>query len=353
MPQISPSSRTPHRRRWAAALVLATTIVAAVGPVTGAQAAVPRAKGPDLSDVTLRVAVTSPTSSASQDIRLASKAFEGTPYTIQWSTFTTSTAALEALNAGAVDLAVDIQSTTPLSAQASAKTPWTKKTAPFRLVAAALPPPAGGNGVYVRTDGSVSSVKDLKGKKVAYTRGSGAQYYWVVTAKENKLKPGAVEEVQLATVDGRAALLSGGVDAMVTVRRVLLGDISSGKVEPLADADLEVPEYKVTVARTAALDDKKTAAAIGDYLARLAKSKRWLPKHTKEAEAIFAQSARLSPTDAAAAVAELAVTLLPLDAAVVAELQQQDRVFADAGVNPSDPKVGIIVDRRFDSDITG
>ncbi|MBM3692271.1 MAG: hypothetical protein FJW77_03085 [Actinobacteria bacterium] len=158
-------------------------------PAGGAEAAATGAARPDLSRVVLRVGVASPTSTATQDIRLASKAFERTPYRIEWAAFPTSTGVLEALNADALDLAVDIQSTAPLFAQANAKTPWTRKTAPFRAIAAALPPVEGGVGIYVQTGTGIDSVKDLRGKKVAYSKGSSAHYYWVVTAKEKRLRP--------------------------------------------------------------------------------------------------------------------------------------------------------------------
>jgi sulfonate transport system substrate-binding protein len=115
----------------------------------------------------------SATSSASQDVRLASGAFTKTPYGLEWATFPTSTGALEALNADALDLAVDIQATAPLFAQANAKTPWTRRNAPIRLIAAAEPPP-GGLGIFVRTGSGIRSMADLKGRKVAYSRGSNS-----------------------------------------------------------------------------------------------------------------------------------------------------------------------------------
>ncbi len=335
-------------------LVLALTLTLTLTlAAAGAGAAALRTKGPDLSGVTLRVGVASPTSTASQDIRLASKAFDRTPYRIEWAAFPTSTGVLEALNAGALDLAVDIQSTAPLFAQANARTPWTRATAPFRIIAAALPPAEGGVGIYVRTDSGIDTVKELRGRKVAYAKGSSAHYYWVVTAKEKRIRPGTVEEVNLATAEARPALVSGAVDAMVTVRRSVLSEITAGRVTPLTDADLEVPEYKLTVARTGALEDRRTSRAIGDYLARLARSKRWLAKNADAAAAIYVSAARMTPADAAAATTELPVELLTLTDAVVSELQRQDAVFFEAGVTTSNPKVSVIVDRRFDTDIAG
>ena len=41
-------------------------------------------------------------------------------------------------------------------------------------------------------------VADLKGKKVAYVPGGVSQLYWAIAARDAKLKPGDVEEVQLA-----------------------------------------------------------------------------------------------------------------------------------------------------------
>lgn len=121
----------------------------------------------------------------------------------------------------------------------------------------------------------------------------------------------------------------------------------------LADGRPDVPVYTLTVARTDALRDRKTSAAIGEFLARLAKSKRWLPKHQAEAAAIYVSAARMTPENAAAAVVELPVQQRVIDRAVVDDLQDQMTVFFAAGVVNADPKVAVVVDRRFDADITG
>lgn len=332
--------------------VLAATVGSA-GPGSGsvAHAATRPARGPDLSGVTLTVGVVSATSSASQDVRLASGAFTKTPYGLEWATFPTSTGALEALNADALDLAVDIQATAPLFAQANAKTPWTRRNAPIRLIAAAEPPP-GGLGIFVRTGSGIRSMADLKGRKVAYSRGSNSQYYWAVAAEQARLRGGSIEEVQLATAEARPAFLSGAVDALVTDRRIMLNDLSTGKVEALADGDPDVPVYTLTVANTDALRDRRKSAAVGEFLARLATSKRWLPKHQAEAAAIYVSAARMTPENAAAAVRELPVEQRVLDRSVVADLQDQLSVFFAAGVVNTDPKVAVVVDRRFDGDVT-
>jgi hypothetical protein len=60
----------------------------------------------------------------------------------------------------------------------------------------------------------------------------------------------------------------------------------------------------------------------------------------------------MTPENAAAAVRELPVEQRVLDRSVVADLQDQLSVFFAAGVVNTDPKVAVVVDRRFDGDVT-
>jgi len=303
----------------------------------------------DLSDVTLRVGYSAVRDNSTQDIRLASGAFDKTPYAIKWAQFNGSTQSLEALNAGALDLIPDGMALNIVLAQAGAKTPWTRDTAPFTIISASEAPPSSGAMIAVHPDSHIKTVKDLKGKKVTYVRGGVSQLWWAIAAKQAGLKKSDAEVVELPVADGRAAFQSGAVDAMSAQHRTLIPLVSSGEAKIIAKSNGRVPEYRVTTVRSGVLDDKKMAAAVEDFRQRLDRSKRWLVKHPKEAAAIYQRDAAVTPEDAKAAVAEFPTTTLPLDNAFEKKLQAESNVFYSDGVTTSNPKVSILFDRRYDA----
>lgn len=340
----------PAQRRGGRLSVAAVFgMVVALGlPALPARASSPTAKGgPDLSGVTLRVGYGSVRDTSTQDIRLASGAFENTPYAIKWASFPSSTATLEALNAGAIDVTPDALATAAIVAQAGAKTPWTRTTAPFKAVAASVAPPAAGAVIAVRPGSGIRKVKDLAGKKVSYVKGGISQLYWTIAARDAKLEKGDVQTVELPVAEGRAAFLSGAVDALIGVNRTFLPLVTTGQAEVIARSNGAAPEYRLSLARTDFLKERAQAAAVEDFVRRLARSKRWVTTHEKEAAAIYERAARVDPTDAAAAVEELPTKVIPLDDALATALQEQAKIFADEGVTPSNPKVAILFDPRF------
>src|SRR6476646_576504 len=342
---------TSRRSRRRGFLVAATVL--AVGIVFGALPAAADTHGTsndktkklDLSSVTLKVGYGVVRDTSTQDVRLASGAFGNTPYDIKWVPFTTG--GLEAVAGGAIDLYADTMVLNAILAQAGAKTPWTRDTAPFTIVSASIAPPASGAAIAVHPGSGIKKVGDLKGKKITYVRGGVSQLWWAIASHDAKLKPGDVEQVELPVAESRAAFLRGAVDAISAQHRTLIPLESSGDAVMIAKSNGAAPEYRITAVRSGYLDDKKQSAAVADFVKRLGQSKRWLVKHPSDAEAVYAKSASVTPADAKLAVAEFPTQVLPLDGDLAAKLQEQATVFADLGVTPSNPKVSILFDRRY------
>jgi ABC-type nitrate/sulfonate/bicarbonate transport system substrate-binding protein len=192
-------------------------------------------------------------------------------------------------------------------------------------------------------------VADLKGKKVAYVPGGVSQLYWAIAARDAKLKPGDVEEVELPVAESRAAFLSGAVDALVGQHRTFLPLIRDGSASVIASSNGAAPEYRLTFVRPGYLDDKAQAAAVGDFVSRVARSKQWLEKHYPEAADIYQRAAKVEPDDALAGVKEMPATVLPLDDQLAKALQSQAKIFHDTGVTTSTPKISVIFDRRYET----
>jgi sulfonate transport system substrate-binding protein len=124
---------------------------------------------------------------------------------ISWTEFTAGPVQLEALNVGSIDFG-DVGEAPPIFAQAAG--------APLAYVAATVPRPAT-EAVLVPKDSAIKSVADLKGKKVAYNKGSNVHYFLVKLLEKNGLKYEDVQSVFLPPADARAAFEKGAVDAWV------------------------------------------------------------------------------------------------------------------------------------------
>ena len=124
---------------------------------------------------------------------------------LSWTEFTAGPVQLEALNVGSIDFG-DVGEAPPIFAQAAG--------APLAYVAATVPRPAT-EAVLVQKDSPIKSVADLKGKKVAYNKGSNVHYFLVKLLEKNGLKYEDVQSVFLPPADARAAFEKGAVDAWV------------------------------------------------------------------------------------------------------------------------------------------
>ena len=92
-----------------------------------------------------------------------------------------------------------------------------------------------GLAVLVKSDSEISSVAELKGKKVAYATGSYAQHLLAVLLDKEGLKLEDVESINLGAGDQPAALASGEVDAIVIWEQYISQLTSDGTAKVLAD----------------------------------------------------------------------------------------------------------------------
>ncbi len=123
---------------------------------------------------------------------------------IQWSEFPAGLPMVEALNAGAIDIAY-VGEAPPIFAQA-ANDSVTRYVAydPYGLAA---------EGIVVQKDSRIRKLSDLRGKKIAVQKGSNAHYLLIKALAAGKLLPSDVEIVFLKPADARAAFERRDVDA--------------------------------------------------------------------------------------------------------------------------------------------
>jgi len=126
-------------------------------------------------------------------------------YKVVWTEFPSGPPLLEALNVGAIDFG-NTGEAPPIFAQAAG--------APIQYVAHEPPAPQG-EAILVPKDSKLTSVAELRGKKVALNKGSNVHYLLVKALEKAGVKYSEVEPVFLAPADARAAFERGAVDAWV------------------------------------------------------------------------------------------------------------------------------------------
>lgn len=125
---------------------------------------------------------------------------------VSWHEFTSGLPLLEALNLGNVDVSADVADTVPVFAQAAG--------AKLVYFAEETPSPSA-QAIVVPGNSPIKSVADLKGKKIAVTKGAGSHYLLLAALKGAGVSFKEISPAYLTAADGRAALVSNKVDAWV------------------------------------------------------------------------------------------------------------------------------------------
>jgi sulfonate transport system substrate-binding protein len=124
---------------------------------------------------------------------------------ITWTEFNAGPVQLEALNVGAIDFG-DVGEAPPIFAQAAG--------APLVYAGATVPRPKL-EAIIVPKGSAIKTVADLKGKRIAYNKGSNVQYFLAKLLEKNGLKYSDVQHIHLPPPDARAAFEKGAIDAWV------------------------------------------------------------------------------------------------------------------------------------------
>ena len=124
---------------------------------------------------------------------------------VQWTEFPGGPQLLEGLNVGSIDFGVTGE-TPPVFAQAAGAD---------LLYVAYEPPAPTSEAILVPKDSPITSVKDLKGKKVVLNKGSNVHYLLVRALEDAGLKYSDIQTVFLPPADARAAFERASVDAWV------------------------------------------------------------------------------------------------------------------------------------------
>ena len=146
---------------------------------------------------------------------------------VQWIEFPAGPQMLEALNIGALDIGStgDIP---PLFAQAAGAD---------LLYIGAEPPKPQAEAILVAKDSPIQTVAELKGRRVAFQKGSSAHNLLLRALHEAGLSIGDIQPIYLAPAEARAAFERGSVDAWVIWDPFYSAIALEGKARLLANGE--------------------------------------------------------------------------------------------------------------------
>jgi sulfonate transport system substrate-binding protein len=338
------------RPRFYAVTVLALAGLAAAGcssssssSAAGTSAAAtssPSASGSvNLSSVTLNVGDQKGT--GAEAVLTAAGLLNTLPFKVSWSDFTSGPPMLEAMASNSVDIG-GVGDAPPAFAASGGEA--------IEIVGARTT--NGDQDALVVPKGSpITSLNQLKGKKIAYGSGSSGNYNLLTVLNKASLTTKAVTLVNLQPAEALAAFTSGAVAAWDIWPPYVQQVVAQDGARILARGPQYGSPYSFEVASKAAVANPEKAAAIKVYLATLDKAYVWAAAHPAAWATAWGKASGL-PTSIMNAAAEVdANTPAQITSATIsAEQGVVDQFFA-AGLIPNKVDISSYITSQFNDTV--
>lgn len=212
-----------------------------------------------LSSVTLAVGATG---WKNEEAVLKFAHLDDTPYKVKWSLFQGGDQQLQAVRAGALDLASSSE-IPPIFAAADGK--------PNFKVVAVQRGTTLNQEVIVPKGSKVTDIAGLKGKKVGYVQNTTAHYFLYELLKRSGLEWSDIDAKPLLPNDGLAALNGGGIDAFASYGTSVITAHQQGARTVGSGKDVLSGNF-LWSARDSVLKSPAQRAAAADLIARITKA---------------------------------------------------------------------------------
>ncbi len=248
-------------------------------------------------------------------------------YKVVWTEFPSGPPLLEALNVGAIDFG-NTGEAPPIFAQAAG--------APIQYVAYEPPAPKG-EAILVPKDSKLSSVADLRGKKIALNKGSNVHYLLVRALQKAGVKYSEIEPVFLAPADARAAFERGAVDAWVIWDPFQAAAEAATGARTLADGTGIVSNYQFYFSSKKFLESDPRIVDL--VLAQLSEVDDWAKGDIRAVAEQLAPAIGLAAGVVEVALKRQAYGIKPITDSVIADQQQVADTFFALGLLPKQIKI--------------
>ena len=250
---------------------------------------------------------------------------------VRWVEFSFGPPLLEALNLGAIDFG-QTGDAPPIFAQAAGA---------GLVYAAAQPKGGSGAAILLPKGSSIATLADLRGKRVAFAKGSSAHNLTVAALERAGLSYRDITPVLLAPADGAAAFAGGTIDAWT------VWDPYFAIAEEGQGARILVQAPDITPTNNFFLANKAFAAERPDVLraaiAALGEVAEWCEANRPSVAASLSRITGVPLAATRRAVERIRFVIAPMDAAVTAEQQRIADRFHAIGVIPRPVRVSEIV----------
>ncbi|HEY2267796.1 MAG TPA: ABC transporter substrate-binding protein [Streptosporangiaceae bacterium] len=235
----------------------------------------------DLSSVTLNVGDQKGT--GAEAVLSAAGLLNSLPFKVNWSDFTSGPPMLQAMASGSVDIG-GVGDAPPVFAASGGEA--------VEIVGARQT--NGDQDALVVPKGSpITSISQLKGKKIAYASGSSGNYNLLTVLNKASLTTKDVNLVNLQPADALAAFTSGSVEAWDVWPPYVQQVVAQNGAKVIATGSAYGNPYSFEVASKSAVADPEKAAAIKAYLTILNKGYVWTATHPAQWAAAWAKATGL------------------------------------------------------------
>ncbi len=265
----------------------------------------------------------------------ASGQLKDLPYKIEWFNFPAAQPLGEALNAGAIDVGGLGDAPMIFAYAAGAK---------VRAVAATRSTPVG-LAIVVPENSPIKSAADLKGKRIATTRGSIGHYLVIATLERANIKLSEVSLHFMQPADAKASLASGTVDAWSTWDPYVALAEQRDHDRSIANGVNLTSGLSFEAATDDAIEAKR--AVIADFLRRVAAGQRWALAHPDEVAAIQSRVTGLPPAVLKTVYQRAHLHPVAIDDSLIAEQQKTADLYHRADVIKARLEVAPSFDKQF------
>lgn len=234
---------------------------------------------------------------------------------VTWIEFPAGPQMLEALNAGSIDFG-STGAPPPVFAQAGGVD---------LLYVGAEPAPVHSEAIVVPRDSPLRSVAALKGKRVAFQKGSGSHFLLACALNQAGLKISDIVPVYLSPSDARAAFVSGSIDAWVVWDPYFASAQKAYQVRVLADySGLALANGFYLASRHFV---QQSPQLLGTLLEQVSASGQWANAHPQQTAASLAQLTGLPADIVATWLARSRFGATPVTPVIVANQQRVADLF--------------------------
>ena len=199
------------------------------------------------------------------------------------------------------------------------------------------PPAPRGEAILVPKDSKLTSVADLRGRKVALNKGSNVHYLLVKALEKAGIKYSEIEPVFLAPADARAAFERGAVDAWVIWDPFQAAAEAATGARTLTDGTDIVSNYQFYFSSKKFLEgDPKIVDLV---LAQLSEVDDWARRDIHAVAEQLAPTIGLSVAVVEVALKRQAYGIKPITDSVIADQQQVADTFFTLGLLPKQIRI--------------